>query len=281
MSDIFNLSIKFTDDTPYVELKEIFMELLYSLISNLNIAVIMSKRQNLNSSTLIHPYEHAGELYNQILTNGSDDILIESEFHQIVCSFKTNMSKNKKLGSISNKFSDQYQHMIYFCKYLFIPVRISVSTIPDNLLRILLRVWLSVIMILPFKMDYIHKYSNILYYTDSYIKCLGTLNSIEHINVVMNHFKNTNDLEYKVISKTEATHLKGTHIFVKLFSRLVIHSTIEIMDYFCPNIKKCKEINPNFDGRWLSPFDNDYRQQLNQINKIEQMIYIPISSNIL
>ena len=268
VEDIFNTNVSFESDISFSEMKNISRILIHSLTKNIEILVKIIKKQTFeNGATLLNPFKDGGVFYNNTLILKSINILGDDELLQIANTFKTEM-QSSKYSSVSDKIQDPIKHLMYFTKYMYIPVRLNYNSIPSYLQTIYLKSWLTVIIILSFREEYINKYSEIYKNLDIYKKCINILLNNEETRIKMS---NVSLQSVENILETTAAPNNGLHSFIQLFSKLIFHINIEIVNKFCPNYNLCQTVNKNYNGTWVSPLDPDVN---NQISKMKNIISI-------
>lgn len=264
IEDIFNNNVNFDTDISFTEMKNISHILIHSLIKNINILMDVYKRQNSENTSNINPFQDAGVLYNLSLVLTSINQITDAELAQIANTFKTDMT-NSKYKSVSEKIMDPIKHIMYFTKYMYIPVRLNYNTIPSYLQITYLKSWLTVIIILTSKIDYINKYQTVYKNIDIYKRCLDILQQNEDTRIKMS---NTPLTSIENILSAAPSPNNGLHNYIQLFSKFIFHINIEIINKFCPNFNICQTVNKKYDGVWLSPLDPDVNEQLSKLKSI-------------
>lgn len=264
VEDIFNNSVSFDTDISFTEMKNISHVLIHSLMKNINIVIDLSKRQNSDNTSNINPFQDAGSLFNLSLVLNTIIQISDSELAQIANTFKSDMM-NSKYKNVSEKIMDPIKHMMYFTKYMYIPVRLNYNTIPWYLQLNYLKSWLTIIVILTTKIEYINKYQSVYKNLDIYKRCLDVLLQNEDTRIKMS---GTPLSSIENILSTVAVQNNGLHNYIQLFSKLIFHINIEIVNKFCPNFNACQTVNKKYDGVWLSPLDPDVNEQLTKLKSI-------------
>lgn len=259
--DIFRTNILFTNDIIFNEMKTIRFHLIHSITSNIDVSVNLYNRQTIGESNS-NPFYDAGKLFNIIRINNSIKLLEEDELYKITSTFKSTMNKSSKFCSLSEKIIEPIDHMIYFTKYMFIPARLDVNTIPKTTQKTLFSNWLSVIIILLFREGYIDKFSAIPY-TDVYKNCVKTLLVNEKVVLALRNIE-VAGIESCLTKVPE----KDLHKFLIIMNKFIFLINAEIVTKICPNYPICAHANPKFDGSWLSPLDEDVNKQLFELRKL-------------
>jgi hypothetical protein len=150
------------------------------------------------------------------------------------------------------------------CKYFFVPVRLNDMTIPREIRVISLRKWLSIVFVLPFIRDYGEKFTNVI-------------PNIYNVSSVYEKFVNDHTQIDKIMSQDDRLAIKciGTAYpkmsvikFIRTFMHALLMCTTEILKRYCPNYHRCVQINPNYDGAWINPFDSIYTEQYSELMKL-------------
>jgi hypothetical protein len=56
--------------------------------------------------------------------------------------------------------------------------------------------------------------------------------------------------------------------FIRTFMHASLMCTTEILKRYCPNYHRCVQINPNYDGSWINPFDSMFTEQYSELMKL-------------
>ena len=264
IEDIFNNSVGFDTDISFTEMKNISHILIHSLTKNINIMIDLSKRQNSENTSNINPFQDAGVLFNLSLVLNTINQISDAELAQIANTFKNDMM-GSKYRNISEKIMDPIKHIMYFTKYMYVPVRLNYNTIPAYLQLTYLKSWLTIVIILTTKIDYINKYQSVYKNLDIYKRCLDALTQSEDTRIKMS---STPLASIENILSTVAAPNNGLHNYIQLFSKLIFHINIEVVNKFCPNFNACQTVNKKYDGIWLSPLDPDVNEQLTKLKSI-------------
>ena len=261
--DIFTSNVGFENDVVFTEIKEISKYFIGTLLKNFEIVKKISERQNFEEGNRAI-FQDAGNFYNLTLILKSIDLIDDNELLEIANSFKQIIA-GTKYKTISHKIIDPLKHLMYFTKYFYVPVRLSYTTIPDYMQLVFLKTWITTLCIFVLKSDYTNKYANVYKNYDIYLKCLSTLRSNEQIR---GNLVNTPMSSYINILSTIPAQANGLHNFVHVFSKLVAHMNIEIINKFCPNFNACQTVNVKYNGVWLSPLDQDISLQISKLKSI-------------
>jgi len=264
IDDIFSNNVNFETDLTFMEMKNIARIFIHSITKNINILIELNKKQTFENTSNINPFQDAGTFYNYCQIYTSIISIGDSELAQIANTFKSTMM-NSKYRNISEKITDPLKHILYFTKYMYIPVRINYNSIPQYLQINYLKTWLTTLLLLVTKPEYINKYQSVYKNIDIYKRCLDILMSNEDTR---NKLSNTPYQSIENILTTSAVANNGLHNFIQLLLKFVFHINIEIVNKFCPNFNICQTVNKNYDGSWLSPLDPDVNEQLNKFKNI-------------
>ena len=276
-----SLRIKFKDDPKFIHLDDTLKCLAYCFIHHLDIWVQLAHQQ-MNSewgNTLFASGNiDAGRIYNNLMlsqpfgsTYISNTELSENQYESVVLTFNAAVEKQPKLSFMAKKITDPYECMWEFCHYLFIPVRLQHDSIPKDVRMNSLRKWVNVVFTLPFIRAYTEKYIN-------------AINNVTFIQDVMNKLiddppkveKFTQIEDSWVYNSIARTYNKEnpTQIFIRLYMNVLIIASVEILKKYCPNYHQCASINPDYDGTWLNPFDNQHMEHLQEINKLTALVSV-------
>lgn len=270
--DIFLFSVPFKNDTIFVEIKDIIYSLMYALVNNIDIVGKYSLLMKTNDDSF--NVSNAGNCYNTLfLTNNFE--LTDEEFTKISLSFRNVLNNNSKFKMLVSKIPDSINLIVFFTKYLYIPVRLDFNSIPDGLKIKYCKQYIMTLCIL-FNNNYIEKYISTLPELDIYKRCWESLlknNKIdENICANMKRAATYEVLKNNCLVKPKESDAQRrghpTHVFYNYMFNLLITISLEIIKKFCPNYYQCKEINPKYDGSWVSPLDDDVNVQISQIQGI-------------
>ena len=270
--NLINLNISFRDDTKYINLDISLRALVFTLIKMMTTCISLTNTQTyeINDNTT------AGTLYNGIYathpystnTTSTDEIQ-DKEFNSFCVIFKNVMDEDARLGLYSKQIQDPRLCAFEFLHYLYIPVRVDVSTLTDDIKINSLRKYITVIMFLPY----------ITAYTDRY---LSAINNIEFMQRVHSNILNTKlgisnvaqqmmNMRYDFIVKslqTSYTTSNSMMVYLRVYTNIIILVSIEVLKKWCPNISECMRINPDFDGQWINPFDIIVNEQISSIQDL-------------
>jgi hypothetical protein len=260
--DIFNFTIQFKNDIIFTESREVIYSLVYALINNIDIIGELNKTNNLSEIQIFN----AGVLYNTLSISKQIQQVSEEQLYKIATSFRACVSKNKTFSALVAKFTDPVQLLIYFTKYLYIPVRIDFNTIPENLRIVHLKQYLTTLISL-YSNNYVDKFLPIMPTLDKYKQCWDQINQADIGSKIYARMK---DMSYDIIRSyclLKPKEDKPTHCFLYGIYQLTLNMSIEIIKKFCPNYHQVKAINPKYDGTWISPIDDDVNCQIQQLTQ--------------
>ena len=112
-------------------MKIIGYHLLHTIMSNVHHYKNMLKSQNINFESNNIVFTNTGFFFNHLSINTNAVIYNDSELNEICVTFQNSL-KYSIMSTIANKFDDPIDCFIYFTKYLYIPVRFDVSSIPKE-----------------------------------------------------------------------------------------------------------------------------------------------------
>lgn len=253
--DIFNSSINYNSDPMFIYIKEIQKHLIIALITNYDIV--------LSHNLEIPRQPTASKIFNTLTTASDKTLINEYELTLIANAFKASIAKsNSHLSLVSNKFDDNIKHLAYFTKYLYIPVRLDYTTIPEDQQIKFLRAWLTTIVVLIANNNYSSRFANIIPKLDIFKTCSDKLANDENVRI------NMKSMDYAKINQmliNKAPPTNSLHNYIEIFNILLSNINSEIVSKFCPNYNECLAVNSIYDGKWLSPFDGDVSEQLKSI----------------
>jgi hypothetical protein len=260
--DIFNFTIQYKNDIVFTESREIIYSLVYSLMNNIDIVVEVFKGNNMKELAVYN----AGIMFNTLSITKQLQQINEEQLYKIATSFRSCIAKNKNFTMIASKITDPVQLLVYFTKYLYIPVRIDYNTIPDNLRIVHLKQYLTTLMNL-FMNSYVDKFLPIMPTLEKYKQCWE---QILNAPIGSKVYLKMKDVSYDVVRSNclvKPKEEKPTHCFIYGLYQLTVNISIEIIKKFCPNYNQVKNINPKYDGTWISAIDDDVNNQIKQLNE--------------
>lgn len=250
---------------------KIFLELLYYQSNN-----ILNKYDQTSFLEI-----GAGDIFNNYIClyptakNSDNSVLInDKNFAQLAFSFTQIAKTFPQIKMLINEYNDDYPTIMWeCCKYFIVPIRLNYQTIPPIEKENVLRKWLSTAFTLPFFNTYTNRFSG------SYPNPVTLLQKLYSIFLNIKNgevsFTNVTDNIEKLDDKVIDTFMGPINsennmmlISFKMVMTIMLFSSIDIVKKYCPNIKECKQINPNYNGSWIDSFDKTVSEQINNINKI-------------
>ena len=263
--DIFEYSVQYDNDPAFTEMKSIGYYILRMITFNFKTLQELYKRNSKIDFKDNSPvFTHAGLFYNAIQISNAVELFTDDEFYNLCLTFKNNLSTSKKFSFLSAKFPDPVKCFIYFTKYLYIPVRVDISTIPEAKQKEFAKIWISSITLLLFIKTYSIKFNTVIPTIDSYYQSIEATNTREEVVQALKNL-DVGKIETYLTCKFNPNH--KTAIFYATMMKLIYNASIEIIRKWCPNYPDARYINPNYDGSWLSPLDTDVNNQIKQIQK--------------
>lgn len=274
--NLINFHISFKDDPKYINLDISLRVLITALIKNMRISARLLQAQNYT----IDAETTAGNIYNGLYithpsssnTNSTDEIN-DIDFNSFCVIFK-NIMDETKLGVYSKPINDPRLCTFEFLHYLFIPVRADVSTLSTDIKINSLRKYITVLMFLPYMEDYIERYleaiNNMEFVKNVHSAIIQDVNGKGSTNIV----EQMVNMKYDFISKclqTSYTTSNTMMVYIRVYTNIIILSSIEILKKWCPNINECIRINPDFDGSWINSFDTIVNEQLQYIQDLVKL----------
>lgn len=271
--DLSDIAITFKDDPKYIHLDDTLRITVATLIKHLNVCHTLVTNQTYDKDLIDLT---GSNIYNNLYvshpfssnTNFTDEI-VDNDFLAFCTIFKNMMDENNSMGIYSKQIQDPCLCVFNFVHFLFIPVRVDINSLSDDIKINSLRKWVTVIMTLPFIEQYLQRYINAVTNMDTMIGIAARINGSEDIR---NRFMN---VDSKFIFKSIATHYTSSNpsqVFIRLFANLVILISIEVLKKWCPNIRECMSANPDYDGLWLNPFDTIVNDQVIYIQKLAHQL---------
>ena len=260
--DIFTFCIQFKNDIIFTETREIIYSLVYSIINNIDVVAELIKENNIKNLNIFN----AGNLYNTLSVTTQIKQISDEQLYKFASSFRTCVSKNKSFSIIVSKFTDPVQLLLYFTRYLYIPVRLDFNTIPENLKILYLKQYITTLISL-YSNNYIDKFMPIIPTLEKYKQCWEQINGSSDPSKIYLRMK---DMNYDIIRSNclvKPKDDKATHCFIYGLYALTMDISIECIKKFCPNYYQVKNINPKYDGSWVSPIDDDVNTQIQQLSQ--------------
>lgn len=273
--------IKFKEDPKFVHLDDVLRILTYTFMHHMDLWIKLTQKFTQNNFTNVYNELNqvdAGKVYNTLmLTQPFDNIgktdteLSDQEYESVLNSFYSAVKAHKRLSFHVKDINDPQECMWECCHYFFIPVRLNHSSLPKNVQSNSLRKWINVIFTLPFIPQYIRKFE-------------GVVNNVKFLETI--YYKFTEDptkvskftnIEADWIYATIARNYNKEHttqIFIRLFMNVALLCSVEILKKYCPNYRACAAINPDYDGSWINPFDQQHIDHLQELNKLTTLLAI-------
>lgn len=261
------LQLQYDKDPRYIYIEETFKSLIVSIMKHLDISKRLVKQQNLDGYM---DDMNAGNIYNgymikNIQTSKSYlDEITNDELFSVSAVFKQSIEKSSHLKIFALNNSNPIDCMFSICKYLFIPIRLNTDTFPEQIKINSLKKWITLCLTLPFNEIYTSRYDN-------------SINNIPFLHEAVSKMFDSDIIIKKIIEispdfiiKTIArnkTQNTSQH-FIRLVGHIIVVMSIEILKCYCPNIYECKRINPNYNGKFINPFDGMVNNQTAAINDL-------------
>ncbi len=271
--DLSELTVSFKDDPKYIHLDTTLRIVVTTLIKQLEVCNKLVNNQTYDRDLVDIT---ASNIYNNLYsshpfssnTNFSDEIM-DNDLLNFCTVFKNMMDEDTSLGLSSKQIQDPRLCMFNFVHYMFIPVRVDIASLSDDVKINSLRKWITVISTLPFIEQYLQKYINAVTNMDTMIGIVSKILSSEDIRSKL--IGMDSKFIFKSIAPRDTTK-NTSQVFLRLLGNLVILISIEVMKKWCPNIRECMSANPDYDGSWLNPFDTMVNDQVNEIQKISHQL---------
>lgn len=289
--DVLTTTIRVEEDPFLTNINDLIKVLSRLLFKNLDIFVSMlayQSRELFSKSTKLTFYTaDAGDIYQSFRMRYPDTrngksrcILTDQEFNRLAMSFSEQLKSFTKLNTFTEQYEDYGTKMWEACKYLIIPVRINPSTIPKEEKERILRLWLSSAFTLPLLDAYNEKYAN------SYQDSILAVRNLNHVFMIATkpeeeprlNVEKLNDISRLptsvadvCVSPVSAGKNKIDKAF-RTYMYMILLASIEIIRKPCPNLKECKNINPDYDGACINPFDEYVGMQIKKIQEVTKIL---------
>lgn len=273
--------IKFKEDPKFVHLDETLRILTYVFLHHLDLWIKLTRKLSANSFNNVYNELNqvdAGKVYNTLMlsqpfdnTQRFDSEISDSEYEAVLNTFYSCVRKHKRLSFYCKDIVDPQECMWECTHYFFIPVRLQHNSLPKNVQANSLRKWLNVIFTLPFISQYVRKYETIIPDVTSLEEIYSKLS--EDPNRVTKFTQIEAEWVYGGIAKTYNKDNGAQHFF-RLFMNISLLCSVEILKKYCPNYRACYNVNPNFDGTWLNPFDQQHIDHLQELNKLTTLLAV-------
>lgn len=273
--------IKFKDDPKFVHLDDTLRVLSYTFMHHLDLWIKLTQKFTQNNFTNVYNELNqvdAGKVYNTLmltqpfeLIGKNETELNDSEYEAVLNTFYSSVKSHKRLSFHVKDINDPQECMWECCHYFFIPVRLQHNSLPKTVQSNSLRKWLNVVFTLPFIPQYTRKFegvvNNVKFLENIYYKFADDPTKVSKFTSI--------DAEW-VYSAIARTYIKEhtTQIFIRLFMNVVLLCSVEILKKYCPNYRSCVSINPDYDGAWLNPFDQQHIDHLQELNKLITLLAI-------
>lgn len=273
--NIISSRLSFKNDPKWLQIDITIKTLIYALIQNITTCINLYDAQKY----VVDDSITAGTIFNGIYTTHPSatnktytDEITDTDLTNFCIIFKNALDKDSKLGVYSKSISDPILCTFEFLHYLFIPVRMDVSTMSEELKINHLRKYLTVIMFLPYMDSYTEKYIAAINNIEFLQKVHATLTNKNNSNNIAIQMKNMKiDFIFKSLL-TNYTQNNSMMIYLRVYCNMVLLISIEILKKWCPNIIECMRINPNFDGSWVNPFDAIVNEQIQCLQDFSRQI---------
>lgn len=290
--DALSTSINIEREPFILNIKDLTKVLCRLLIKNIDIFLriyFWQLKDIFSSSNKLTFYtSDAGDVYQSFRMRFSEAkntsarvILLDNDFNRLGLSFSEEIKSFPNLSMFTDQYETNPEKMWEACKYLIIPVRINPTTIPVEERERILRLWLSTAFTLPLLDAYNDKYAQVYQKSVLALRNLYKvlkINSKEAEDAASFNMAKINELGsiptnlmdlYVSPIKTGNGKLDKTF---RTYMYIVLLSSIEIIRKPCPNLRECKNINPNFQGDCLSLFDDYVNAQIKKIQEVTKIL---------
>lgn len=284
--DLLSETINLEKDPYLNNLKDVLKLLCRVLIKNFGVFLTLhfyQFRDIFGKSSKLSIYDtDAGDIYQAFRmkfvdaknNNVYSSILKDDDFSSILLTFSQQLNDFPNIRTFTDQYDSYVEKMWEVCKNLILPVRINPSSINPRERERILRLWLSTAFTLPLLEAYTEKYlgPKSMKIIIGMYKTLKTSDddrnpsfSITKVNAIISLPTQYIDV---YVAPVAPPNNKLAEIF-RVYMYLVITASTQIINKPCPNLKQCKEINPNFKGDCIWCMDLYVKDQ---IQKIENAI---------
>ena len=275
---MLGLSVKFSDDPKFTNLEHTFRCLGYTFIHHLDIWTTLATKASKITSMLDDTT--ASQYFTYLMKSGDDwnnrgniqEEITDVQLSIIANTFIDAVKKSPLLSRYIDPTADLIVQMFDFCQYLFIPVRLDIGTVPQDVKIASLRKYLSTVFSLPFDKGFLTNYSTIPNISKVSEGISRLLESTERMASIMNQI--TAEWCASIMSETfNKTVLMQN--FLRGFMNVVLLESIDIMKKYNPCIKEASLANPAYDGKWIVSFGDDMiLKQIGKLNSITKYVSI-------
>lgn len=267
--NFMDVKLPFKRDPKFMYIEEVFKIFMTCMMQNLNLSVELSKTQkyDLDSNELI-----PSKIFNNLMlvhplsiNSTYEDEVSDNDLVKFCTLFNNYMNKHERFKLYQNTNKDPIEYTFDFLHYLFIPVRLDISSISKEIKINSLRKWLTICFVLPFSKGYTENYVNTIFKID--LLPIAFTSISEDRNKLENMMRLDIDFIAKKTISTIYGEKNSTQIFIRLFANMIYFISIDILKKYCPNISECIRINPNYDGSWLNPYDPMVNEQISSLQE--------------
>ena len=265
--------LSFKNDPKWLQIDTTIKILVYTLIQNINTCINLYNAQKYVADDTTT----AGVIFNGVFANHPQatnttfsDEINDNDLMNFCVIFKNNMDKDSRLGVYSRNIQDPVLCTFEFIHYLFIPVRMDVSTLTDEMKINHLRKFITILCFLPYMEGYTQKYIAAINNTEFMQKVHSTIMNRTN-NIANQMMAMKSDFIFKSL-QINYTHNNSMMIYLRVYCNILLLISMEILKKWCPNIIECMRINPNFDGAWVNPFDSVVNEQIQSLQDFCKII---------
>ena len=260
----------------------------YTFFTNFKIWVKLAKfRQSESDLTNYFTRDNvtAGTMYNRMVVSGQYSIttaptnieLSDQEFEYICKAFVNATESFPRINNIIKDFIDPKDAMFDLCNIFFIPLRLSVASLPHSVKILGLRKWINIVFVLPFISTYVKQFEN----TNSqmcelhgfYKELKSDIDSGKCTKVNAITTRVTPEMVEKSIITPVLISTRSVNIF-RLSMNLILFASIDIIKHYCPNYETCHQITKEYDGGWLVAHDPYYIKHISKLNELQTYIRV-------
>lgn len=269
--DIFDFNIRYRNDIAFTHMNEVMYYVLNAITANLDKFVNLIEQQTIDFKSSGTVFSNAGYFFNNSQISSIVKLYSDEDFMMICTTFKNQLLESNIFRSTASTLTDPIKCFIYFTKYFYIPVRVDISSFVNGLDKDFAKRWLSCVSILLNLELYTVKFNTTIPTLEVYHECLRKIFQ-DQVNM-LNKFKlqTVSKIKGYLVARYNPDH--RVSIFYATMAKLIYNASSEIITKFCPNYRTVRNINPNYDGAWISPLDTDVGEQIVKLRECSQAIF--------
>ena len=280
--DMLSSTINIERDPYLNNLKDLMKILCRVFIKNLDIFVSLYYYQYKfifsKANKMAFYNSDAGDIYQSFRMKFSEThnttantILKDVDFAKITMCFAEQIKNFSNLSTFADRYENNVEKMWEVCKCLIIPVRLNPMTIPPTERERILRLWLSIAFVLPFIDAYNEKflgYSKSISALRGFKKALveGTESEKPVFTEKMQPIMELQNSFIDFFVSPGKVGESKMDMIIRTYMFMLLKASKDIIQKPCPNLKKCKAINADYQGDCLHMLDDYVTSQLRIID---------------